>query len=102
MNRRKSMRNTRHKNTNNPQKKYRLGLVSKNISLEGLNRFHSANLTLILDVDQDTKMFGLHEIPLAYQCIISKKGDKAKIRTQQYIKLNTRAKTFPTGRPWWA
>ena len=26
--------------------------------------FHSANLTLSLDVDQDTQMFGLHERPL--------------------------------------
>ena len=31
---------------NDPQKKYRLGVVSKNIWLEGLNQFHSANLTL--------------------------------------------------------
>ena len=38
MNRRESMRSTRHKNTNDPQKKYRLGTVSKNILLEGLNR----------------------------------------------------------------
>ena len=29
------------------------------------------NLTLSSDVDQDTNMFGLHEIPLTYQCIIS-------------------------------
>ena len=28
-------------NTNDLQKKYRLGTVSKNILLEGLNRFHS-------------------------------------------------------------
>ena len=28
------------------------------------------NITLSSDVDQDTKMFGLHENPLAYQCII--------------------------------
>ena len=27
-------------NTNYPQKKYRLGTVSKNILLEGLNPFH--------------------------------------------------------------
>ena len=26
----------------------------KNILLEGLNRFHNANLTLSLDVDRDT------------------------------------------------
>ena len=54
MNRRESMRNSRHKNTNDPQKKYRLGTVSKNILLEGLNQFHGANLTLKSDVDQDT------------------------------------------------
>ena len=38
---------------NDPQKKYRLGKVSNNISLEGLNRFHGANLTLSSDVNQD-------------------------------------------------
>ena len=54
-------------NTNDPQKKYRLGTVSKNSLLEGLNRFHGANLTLSSDVYQDIKMFGLHERPLAYQ-----------------------------------
>ena len=36
------------------KKKYRLGMVSKIFLLEGLNRFHSANLTLNSDVDQDT------------------------------------------------
>ena len=54
MNRRKNMRNTRHKNTNDPQKKYRLGTVSKNILLEGLNQFHGANFVFNSDVDQDT------------------------------------------------
>ena len=39
---------------NDPQKKYRLGMVSKNILLEALNRFHSANFTLSSDVDQGT------------------------------------------------
>ena len=48
------MRNTRHKNINDPQKKYRHGTVSKNILLEGLNRFHGANLALSSDVDQST------------------------------------------------
>ena len=38
----KSMRNTRHKNTNDPQKKYCIGTVSKNILLEGLNQFYCA------------------------------------------------------------
>ena len=44
-NRRKSMTNTNDiNNTNDPQKKYRyrLGTVSKYILLEGLNRFHGA------------------------------------------------------------
>ena len=41
-------------NTNDLQKKYRLGTVSKNMLLEGLNRFHDASLTISLDVDQDT------------------------------------------------
>ena len=39
---------------NDPQKKYRIGTVSKNILLEGLNQFHGANLALNSDVDQDT------------------------------------------------
>ena len=71
MNRRESMTKTRHKNTNDPQKKYCLGMVSKNILLEGLNQFHGAKLTLSSDVDQDTYMFGLHERLLTYPCIIS-------------------------------
>ena len=66
----KGITNTRQKNINDPQKKYRLGTVSKNILREGLNGFHGANLTLNSDVDQDTQIFGLHEIPLTYQYII--------------------------------
>ena len=54
MNRRESMRNTRHKNTNDPQKKYHLGTVSENTLLEGLNRFQGVNLTLSSGVDQET------------------------------------------------
>ena len=54
MNRREIMKNTRHKNTNYPQKKYRLGTDNKTILLEGLNRFHGSNLTLSSDVKQDT------------------------------------------------
>ena len=54
MNRREIMRNTRHKNTYDPQKKYRLETIGKHILLEGLNRFHSANLIFSSDVDQDT------------------------------------------------
>ena len=45
MNRHERMTNTRHK-------KYRLGTVSKNILLAGLNQFHGANLALNSDVDQ--------------------------------------------------
>ena len=51
-------------NTNDSQKKYHLGTVSKNILLAGLNGLHGANLTLSWDVKQDTYMFGLHERPL--------------------------------------
>ena len=57
-------------NTNDPQKKYHFWTV-KNILLEGFNQFHGANLTLSSDVDQNTLMFGLHERPLTYPCIIS-------------------------------
>ena len=39
--------------TNDPQKKYRLRTVCKNMVLEGLNWFNSANLTLSADVDQE-------------------------------------------------
>ena len=53
MNRRESMTNTDINNTNDPQKKYRLGTVSKNILLEGLNRFHGASISSS-DVDQGT------------------------------------------------
>ena len=63
-----------NKHKNDPQKKYRLGTISKNILLEGLNPFHGANLTLSSDVDQDTKMIGLHERPLTYQCLRSYKA----------------------------
>ena len=31
-----------------------IGTVSKNILLKGLNQFHSANLALNSDMDQDT------------------------------------------------
>ena len=46
-------------------------MVSRNILLEGLNRFHGSNLTLSSDVDQDIIMFCLHERPLTYPCNIS-------------------------------
>ena len=49
MNRCKSMRNTRHKNINDPKKKYHLGTVSKNILLEGLNRFLGANISILFE-----------------------------------------------------
>ena len=53
MNRQKKHDTQNRNNTNDPQKKYRLRTVSKNSLLEGLNRFHGANLTLSSDVDQD-------------------------------------------------
>ena len=39
---------------NDPQKKYHLRAVSKNILLEGLNQFHVANHALNSGVNQDT------------------------------------------------
>ena len=35
---------------------------------QGLNMFNGTNLTLISDVDQDTRMFGLRESSLTYRC----------------------------------
>ena len=35
-------------NINDPQKKHRLGTASKNILLEGLNRFHGAQTSLLV------------------------------------------------------
>ena len=49
--RHKNMRNTKHKWS---KKKNRLGTVSKIILLEGLNRFHSANLSLSSSFDPET------------------------------------------------
>ena len=56
----KGITNIKQKNINDSQKKYRLGTVSNNILLDGLNPFHGAKLTLYSDVDQDTQIFGLH------------------------------------------
>ena len=43
INRRTRKQNKQNRNNrNNPQKKHRLGTVSKNILIEGLNRFHGA------------------------------------------------------------
>ena len=72
MNRRESMTHTQDiNNTDAPQNKYRLEKASKIILLEGLNWFQGASLTLSSDEDQDTYIFGLHERPLTYPCIIS-------------------------------
>ena len=46
-NRRESMTNTGINNTNNQQRKYRLGTVIKIILLEGLNLFHGAPTPLV-------------------------------------------------------
>ena len=53
MKRRESMKNTRQtNNTNDPRKKYRLGMVNEILLLEGFNQFHGANLILISNLDQ--------------------------------------------------
>ena len=55
MNRPENMTHTNKKNNKkDPQKKHRLGTVSKNTFTEGLKLVHSANLTLSSDADQDT------------------------------------------------
>ena len=64
MDRRETMRNTRHKNTNDPQKKYRLGTVSKIILLEGLNQFHGANLTFIVRALRDKNSSRANCVPI--------------------------------------
>ena len=56
-----------------PQKKYRLGTVSKNILLEGLNRFHGANFTISSDVHQANSQllcFGVQEFRDINNCIM--------------------------------
>ena len=67
MNRRDSMRDITHKYTNDPQKKYRLGTVSNFFFTGGLKPVsrHAIHI-LSSDMDQDTKMFGLHERLLTY------------------------------------
>ena len=66
MNTRESMKNTRHK-----YKRSTALEQSAKFLLEGLNRFHGANIAPSSDVDQDTWLFVLHERPLTYPCIVS-------------------------------
>ena len=47
VNRRESMTNTRHINTKDPQKKYLIGKVSKNILLEGYIFSYSGHLKIL-------------------------------------------------------
>ena len=61
--------------------------------------FDGTNLILISDVDQDTKVFGSHERSLTHNISSPgtyksryKKEIQIKIKTQQYIQLNTGAK----------
>ena len=59
-------------NINDPQKRTSLERSVKYFT-GGLTQVsRRANLTLSSDVNQDTKMFDLHERPLTYQCSISK------------------------------
>ena len=54
--------------------------------------FNGTNLTLNSDVDQDTKNFGSHEIPLTHRCIISK-SIKIKItNSRKLCRLNNEQK----------
>ena len=69
-------------NTNDPQRKYRLRSVSKNILLQDLNRFHGTNRTHSSDVDQDTYMFGLHERPLTYPYASTPSTNKSRYKKE--------------------
>ena len=54
-------------NVNDPQNNYHFKMIDKK-NTGGLKSVSQrANLTLSSDVDQDTKMFGLHERPLTYK-----------------------------------
>ena len=55
MDRRKSMTTQYRNNTNDPQKKYRLGTVSKTILLSGLNQFHCAQTSNTTKYDKGVK-----------------------------------------------
>ena len=60
MNRQESIANKKHNYKNDPQKKHRLGMVSKNILPGGLNKFYGTNLTLIFaELDAEFHL-GLH------------------------------------------
>ena len=83
MNRHENMISTRHKQAQMIHKR-NTTLERSGILLEGSNRFHGANLTRSSDVDQDTYMFGLHERPLAYQCITSKKHINQDIKFRNH------------------
>ena len=93
---------------NDPQKKYRLGMVSKNILLECLNQFHSANLTLSSDVDQDTEIIGLHERQtpnLSMHHLLEHinqdiKRRESKDKDSTVNKTEYPSKINPTGKPW--
>ena len=57
--------------------------------------FNGTNLTLNSNVDQDTYMFGLHEISLTYRCIISKDTQikiHNKYKDSSQIHTQTRAR----------
>ena len=58
-------------NKKDPQKKQRLGTVSKKIT-GGLNMFDNTNITLISDVVKDREMFSSLERSLTCPCINSK------------------------------
>ena len=81
-----------------PQKKYRLGTVSKNILLEGLNR---APTSPLVQMWIKSHRYLVCMRPLTYLEHINQdiKGDKAMIRTRQLIKLNAGAKEIQQVNP---
>ena len=71
---RRSQRHSKQKTEKNIKKIHkRSTTLERSIKyfLEGLSWFFGVNLSLNSDVDLDTKIFGLHERLLIYQCIIS-------------------------------
>ena len=69
MNRRESMTTQEINNTNDPQKNYRLGTVSKHILLEDFKQFHGANFC----------KFGLKKLFFVMDMSKSKRGLQCKL-----------------------
>ena len=101
MNRRESMTNIRHKNTNDPKKKYRLRTVSKNILLEGLNQFHGASFSCIIYPRYNKKnMVKIIYVTFVQQHTITDLGETLPAKSDGLWKSNQpHAGTCPSRHP---